>query len=34
MAEIDGRVRDHLSTALLPDIVGVEGDIDAPLTLD
>ncbi len=34
MAEIDGRVREHLANALSPDIVGAEVDIDAPLTLD
>ena len=34
MAEIDGRVREHLATALMPDIVGAEVDLDAPLTLD
>jgi recombination protein RecA len=36
MAEIDGRVREHMANALLPDVVGtgVEIDIDAPITLD
>ena len=36
MAEIDGRVRDHLAIAIAPDIVGgVNGlDVDAPLSLD
>ena len=34
MAEIDGRVREHLATALLPDVVGAEIDVDSPLTLD
>ncbi|HUX04369.1 MAG TPA: recombinase RecA [Acidimicrobiales bacterium] len=36
MAEIDGRVREHLANALLPDVVGTgdEIDVDAPITLD
>ncbi|HVB70126.1 MAG TPA: recombinase RecA [Acidimicrobiales bacterium] len=36
MAELDGRVREHLATALAPDVVGsvVELDVDAPLSLD
>jgi recombination protein RecA len=36
MAEIDGRVREHMAEALLPDVVGtgVEIDIDTPITLD
>jgi recombination protein RecA len=36
MAELDGRVREHLATALLPDVVGSadEIDIDAPLGLE
>jgi hypothetical protein len=35
MAEIDGRVRERMADALLPDVVGaVEVDIDAPITLD
>jgi recombination protein RecA len=36
MAEIDGRVREHMANALLPDVVGtgVEIDIDTPITLD
>jgi recombination protein RecA len=40
MAEIDGRVREHLATSLAPDVVGVSGDedpgidIDAPISLD
>lgn len=36
MAEIDGRVRDHLANAIAPDVVGgVDGlDVDAPLSLD
>ena len=36
MAEIDGRVREHMANALLPDVVGtgVELDIDTPITLD
>ena len=35
MAEIDGRVREHMANALLPDVVGEsEVDIDSPLTLD
>ncbi len=36
MAEIDGRVREHMANALLPDVVGtgVEIDIDSPITLD
>jgi recombination protein RecA len=36
MAEIDGRVREHMSNALLPDVVGtgVEIDIDTPISLD
>ena len=34
MAEIDGRVREHMANALLPDVVGAEVDIDSPLTLD
>jgi recombination protein RecA len=36
MAEIDGRVREHMANALLPDVVGtgVEMDIDTPITLD
>src|SRR3984957_2947038 len=32
MAEIDGRVREHMANALLPDVVGADVDIDAPLT--
>jgi recombination protein RecA len=39
MAEIDGRVREHLANSLAPDVVGVSGDesgidIDTPITLD
>jgi len=36
MAELDGRVREHLANALLPDVVGTnaEIDVDSPLTLD
>jgi recombination protein RecA len=37
MAEIDGRVREHLSTSLAPDVVGAsddEIDIDTPISLD
>jgi recombination protein RecA len=36
MAEIDGRVREHMANALLPDVVGtgVEMDIDTPISLD
>jgi recombination protein RecA len=36
MAEIDGRVREHMANALLPDVVGtgVELDIDSPISLD
>ncbi len=36
MAEIDGRVREHLAEALAPDVVGgsLDLDVDAPLTLD
>jgi recombination protein RecA len=36
MAEIDGRVREHMANALLPDVVGagVEIDIDTPISLD
>jgi hypothetical protein len=39
MAEIDGRVREHLATSLAPDVVGTNDDdsgidIDAPITLD
>ncbi len=36
MAEIDGRVREHLAESLAPDVVGgsLEIDADAPLTLD
>ena len=36
MAEIDGRVREHMANALLPDVVGTgtEIDIDSPLSLD
>jgi recombination protein RecA len=36
MAELDGRVREHLATALAPDVVGsvVELDVDAPLSLE
>jgi len=36
MAELDGRVREHLANALLPDVVGTSAEIDAdsPLTLD
>ena len=39
MAEIDGRVREHLATSLAPDVVGASDDdagidIDAPITLD
>ncbi len=36
MAEIDGRVREHMANALLPDVVGtgVEIDIDSPISLD
>jgi len=36
MAEIDGRVREHMANSLLPDVVGtgVELDIDSPITLD
>jgi recombination protein RecA len=36
MAEIDGRVREHMANALLPDVVGAgaEIDIDAPISLD
>jgi recombination protein RecA len=37
MAEIDERVRAQLANALMPDVVGTEGeelDIDSPITLD
>ncbi|MGH9020380.1 MAG: recombinase RecA [Acidimicrobiales bacterium] len=37
MAELDGRVREHLVNSLAPDVVGgvdVEIDADAPLSLD
>jgi recombination protein RecA len=40
MAEIDGRVREHLAVSLAPDVVGVSGDddsvidIDTPISLD
>jgi len=38
MAEIDGRVREHLATSLAPDVVGVSDeadiDIDTPISLD
>jgi recombination protein RecA len=36
MAELDGRVRAHLATALLPDVVGSTEEIDAdtPLSLE
>jgi recombination protein RecA len=36
MAEIDGRVREHMANALLPDVVGtgVEINIDTPISLD
>ena len=36
MAEIDGRVREHMAETLSPDVVGtgVEIDIDSPITLD
>jgi hypothetical protein len=36
MAEIDGRVREHMADSLLPDVVGtgVEIDIDTPISLD
>jgi recombination protein RecA len=36
MAELDGRVREHLATALLPDVVGAADEIDAdtPISLD
>jgi hypothetical protein len=36
MAEIDGRVREHLANSLAPDVVGavVEIDIDSPISLD
>jgi recombination protein RecA len=36
MAEIDGRVREHMANALLPDVVGTgaELDIDTPISLD
>ena len=36
MAEIDGRVREHMANALLPDVVGTEAviDIDSPISLD
>jgi recombination protein RecA len=34
MAEIDGRVRDHLAAVVAPDLVGAESDFDAPLSLD
>jgi recombination protein RecA len=34
MAEIDGRVREHMAKALLPEEDGAEVDVDAPLTLD
>ena len=39
MAEIDGRVREHLATSLAPDVVGANDDdsgidIDSPITLD
>jgi recombination protein RecA len=34
MAEIDGRVREHMANALLPDTADEAIDIDAPLTLD
>jgi recombination protein RecA len=36
MAEIDGRVREHMAESLLPDVVGtgVEIDIDSPISLD
>jgi recombination protein RecA len=36
MAEIDGRVREHVADMLLPDVVGTgeEIDLDSPITLD
>ena len=34
MAEIDGRVREHMAEALLPDVIGAEDDVDSPLTID
>jgi hypothetical protein len=37
MAEIDGRVREHLATSLAPDVVGAgdaEIDVDTPISLD
>jgi recombination protein RecA len=36
MAEIDGRVRERMASALLPDVEFVEGaiDVDAPISLD
>ena len=34
MAEIDGRVRDHLAAAVAPDVVGADADFDSPLTLE
>ena len=34
MSELDARVREHLANALLPDVVGAEIDVDAPITLD
>src|ERR1700690_1101847 len=36
MAEIDGRVREHMANALLPDVVGtgVGLEIDSPISLD
>jgi recombination protein RecA len=38
MAEIDGRVREHLANALAPDVVGALDetniDIDTPISLD
>ncbi len=36
MAEIDGRVREHMANALLPDVLGTEVaiDIDTPISLD
>jgi recombination protein RecA len=34
MAEIDGRVRDHLAASVAADADGVESDFDAPLSLE
>ncbi len=34
MAEIDGRVREHLAKALAPDEVSLGLDVDSPITLD